>query len=382
MTRMGKGGEAAVAVDSKADRRLEGWPFPVVIVAVGIVLATALRVDAQSSWFAGWSERGTQPMTPRPAVVRVIAEDADGQSQGSGTLVAVGDRHGLVITNWHVVRDATGRIRVVFPDGFESAAQVLKTDQDWDLAALGIWRPRVAPVPIAHVPPVPGEPLTIAGYGPGRYREATGRLTQYVAPAPQLPYEMFEIDVEARNGDSGGPIFNARGELAGVLFGAAQGTTAGSYCGRVRLFVDSVIPLIDGRVSQVAAAPPTEPRRSDPAPSANSIGASRDPGPPPSRPAAELARLPESQPQATIPAPPMEPVALPRHPVASVRSQPPAPSPSERPPRREVPRPTSVRLVSALRVLGETPLEQIKTFLAIVGVVAIVMQLGGRRREA
>ena len=370
-----------MAVDSKLGRRLDGCPFAVVIVAVGIVLAMALPVEAQSSWFAGWTASSTQPMTPRPAVVRVIAEDADGQSQGSGTLVAVSDRHGVVITNWHVVRDATGRIRVVFPDGFESAAQVLKTDQDWDLAALGTWRPRVAPVSIAHVAPVPGEPLTIAGYGPGRYREATGRLTQYVAPAPQLPYEMFEIDVEARNGDSGGPIFNARGELAGVLFGAAQGTTAGSYCGRVRLFVDSVLPLIDSRASQVAAAPPTEPRP-DPAPSANSTGASRAPAPPPTRPAAELARLPESQPQATIPAPPMEPVALPRHPVASVRSQPPAPSPSEHPPRREVPRPTSMRLVSALRVLGETPLEQIKTFLAIVGVVAIVMQLGGRRRDA
>ena len=380
MTRLEQSVEAAVAVDSKTGRRLDGWPFAVAIVAVGIVLAMALPVDAQSSWFAGWTASSTQPTTPRPAVVRVIAEDADGQSQGSGTLVAVGDRHGLVITNWHVVRDATGRIRVVFPDGFESAAQVLKTDQDWDLAALGIWRPRVAPVPIAHVPPVPGEPLTIAGYGPGRYREQTGRLTQYVAPAPQLPYEMFEIDVEARNGDSGGPIFNARDELAGVLFGAAQGTTAGSYCGRVRLFVDSVLPLIDGRATRMAATPPV--KRSVPVPTANPQVASGVPTTPTAPPSTTVARAPKAPPEATIPAPPMEPVEFSRHPVASVRPKPPAPSPTERPPHREVPHPTSIRLVSALRILGETPLEQIKTFLAIVGVVAIVMQLGGRRRDA
>ena len=44
---------------------------------------------------------------------------------------------GLVVTNWHVVRDATGQVEVVFPDGFRSAAKVLATDPDWDLAALG-----------------------------------------------------------------------------------------------------------------------------------------------------------------------------------------------------------------------------------------------------
>ncbi len=46
----------------------------------------------------------------------------------------------------------------------------------------------------------------------------------------------------ARQGDSGGPIFNARGEVAGVLFGSNDSFftgqyTLGSYCGRVRRFV-------------------------------------------------------------------------------------------------------------------------------------------------
>ena len=43
----------------------------------------------------------------------------------------------------------------------------------------------------------------------------------------------------AREGDSGGPIFNERGELAGVLFGSGGGATAGSYAGRVREFLKS-----------------------------------------------------------------------------------------------------------------------------------------------
>jgi hypothetical protein len=169
-----------------------------------------------------------------------MAADRDGFSLGSGTLVAVSDHHGLVVTNWHVVRDAAGPIVVAFPNGFRSAASVLRTDRDWDLAALAIWRPNVEPVPLASLPPQPGEPLSIAGYGSGQYRTITGRCTQYVSPGYNQPFEMVELSAPARQGDSGGPIFNSRGELAGVLFGTAAGQTSGSYCGRVRTFLTSV----------------------------------------------------------------------------------------------------------------------------------------------
>jgi hypothetical protein len=152
----------------------------------------------------------------------------------------VSDHHGLVVTNWHVIRDAAGPIAVAFPNGFRSAASVLKTDREWDLAALAIWRPNVEPVPLASVPPRAGEPLTIAGYGSGQYRTITGRCTQYVSPGYNQPSEMVELSAPARQGDSGGPIFNSRGELAGVLFGTAAGQTSGSYCGRVRVFLTAV----------------------------------------------------------------------------------------------------------------------------------------------
>ncbi len=90
--------------------------------------------------------------------------------------------------------------------------------------------------------PQPGEILTIAGYGSGQYRAASGVCTQYVAPGLEFPYEMVEVAVSARQGDSGGPIFNARGELAGVLFGEGDGRTSGSYCGRVRWFLTRIVP--------------------------------------------------------------------------------------------------------------------------------------------
>ena len=104
---------------------------------------------------------------PNPAIVRIIAPERDGMSLGSGTLVAVNDTYGLVVTNWHVVRDAAAPVWVAFPNGFRSAATILKTDRDWDLAALAVWRPNVSPLPLAAQPPRPGERLTIAGYGSG-----------------------------------------------------------------------------------------------------------------------------------------------------------------------------------------------------------------------
>jgi len=206
---------------------------------------------------------------PYPAVVRVIAAEHDGASMGTGALVAVDESHGLVVTNWHVVRDAAGPITVVFPDGFRSGALLLKSDRDWDLAALAIQRPPTQPLPLATAPPRPGEPLWIAGYGPeGVYRVVGGRCVKYHTPGGNLPYEIVEVDVEARRGDSGGPIYNSRGEIAGILFGAAGniwsgGYTMGTYCGRVRMFLAAAyvdFQRLPGNTTMVAQAPAPKPQ--------------------------------------------------------------------------------------------------------------------------
>ena len=201
------------------------------------------------------AEASRQPVlsAPHPAVVRVIAPGRNSVSYGSGALVAVSQYHGLVVTNWHVIREATGTIHVLFPNGFRSPATVLRADRDWDLAALAIWRPPVEPIPLAREAPRPGQWLWIAGYGKGSYRTAAGRCTQYFAPGTNMPHEIVELSVGAREGDSGGPILNERGELAGVLFGTSWGTTMGSYCGRVERFLAATASQF-----QRLAPPPVE----------------------------------------------------------------------------------------------------------------------------
>ena len=180
-------------------------------------------------------------------------------SFGSGTLVHVDARHGVILTNWHVVRDASGPVHVMFPDGFQSAGSVVKIDRDWDLAVVAVWKPNAEPVALANSPPRVGDLLTIAGYGPvGEYRAAGGRCVGFVAPMGNHPQEMCEVAVRPRQGDSGGPIFDTQGRLAGVLFGGSGGRTMGSHSGRVRWFLANVLPAFNHREPQQLAerAPP------------------------------------------------------------------------------------------------------------------------------
>lgn len=194
-----------------------------------------------------------------PAVARIVAPSQGSVSYGSGTLVYADQQAGLVITNWHVINEATGAISVHFPDGFYSLGTVVRVDRDWDLALIAVRKPNAMPVPLANAAPRPGEVLTIAGYGSGVYRAASGHCTQYVAPGTTFPFEMVEVAVSARQGDSGGPIFNGQGELAGVLFGEGNGRTSGSYCGRVRWFLSSVVPEGTAGNSLIAAGSPGSP---------------------------------------------------------------------------------------------------------------------------
>ncbi len=223
--------------------------FPsLALQACGAILAVALyATPAHAQWpFGNLFRPAADPRvvstSPHPAIARITVQEKDGVSFGSGSLIDARGQFGLVVTNWHVVRDATGEVSVQFPGGFRSPAKLLKVDADWDLAALEIGRPPVAPLPIAAALPRKGESLVIAGYGAGDFRSAAGVCQQYLAPKDGMPFEMVEVNVEARQGDSGGPILNGRGEIAGVLFGAGSGFTAGSYGGRVLEFLSSVVP--------------------------------------------------------------------------------------------------------------------------------------------
>jgi len=220
------------------------FTFVIVVTIILLALSHAHKALGQSS-----PNAATAPGQPHPAVARIRSLESNATSFGSGTLIYRQGKQGILITNYHVVKDAQDDILVTFPSGFRSSAKVVATDPRWDLAALLIWAPEIQPVVITDHPAKPGDTLTIAGYGSGRYQASSGICSQYVSPGMNQPREMVELRTVARQGDSGGPIFNQNGELAGVLFGAGWRTTAGSYSGRVKKFL---LPVV-ARMQQVAA---------------------------------------------------------------------------------------------------------------------------------
>ena len=177
-----------------------------------------------------------------PYVARIIAFDSSGQSFGTGSYVGTYGEYGVVLTNSHVVCATKGLVHVHFPSGFSSFGAVVESDPQWDLALIAISKPpqSIPLLTISRTPSKPGDPLWIVGWGSGTYRIAGGQCVQYLALPNQTdsPREIVEVSVSARKGDSGGPILNQKGELAGVLFGSDMiRNTAGSYCKRVNHFL-------------------------------------------------------------------------------------------------------------------------------------------------
>ncbi len=342
-----------------------------VCASILLLQACCCQTSLAKTWSWPFSAAGTQQ--PHPAVARITVPESDGYSQGTGTLVGTGGRFGLVVTAWHVVRDAAGTVTVSFPDGFQSTARVLKVDRDWDLAALMTWRPTVPPVPLATTAPRPGDVLTIAGYGTGSYRAVSGRCTQYVSPSDHHPYEMVELSAVARQGDSGGPIFNTEGQLAGVLFGSDGGTTSGSYSGRVRLFLSTAWPphLSDSSGTPNPVDPQTTAASPIPIPGQSPTDASQVPVGPsgsasrPSRadnsPLVPLPQFAASRSQFASTESPQSDPSTPKQLVSN------APQNSDQK--------TETNGLTWRHFAGNTFAEQMKSLLAVIGAFAIFFQL-------
>jgi len=190
--------------------------------------------------------------TQAAAIVRVWARQGEYSSGGSGTLLAMDeDRRGLVLTNRHVVAGG-GRIEIHWPTGEQSAGQVEAVGGgDDDLAAIFTDVPEgIEPLELREDEPATGETLWIAGYGGSTQPFDYG-------PGSYQPINAVHADVNgtpARHGDSGGPIIDAEGRVAAVLWGSTGDhgghSTACIRLPRVRRFLQKV-----GQLTQFSCGP-------------------------------------------------------------------------------------------------------------------------------
>lgn len=161
-----------------------------------------------------------------PGVVSLQVLTTRGGGQGSGFVY---DKEGHIVTNYHVIEDAT-QIEVVFPSGLRTYGEVRGVDLDSDLAIVKVDVPadELVPLPLGDSDALKvgqtviaiGNPFGLNGTMTTGIVSAVGRTLPSDRQAPGggqfSAADLIQTDAAINPGNSGGPLFNLQGEVIGV----------------------------------------------------------------------------------------------------------------------------------------------------------------------
>ena len=149
---------------------------------------------------------------------------------GSGFVI---DDDGHIITNYHVVEKAVSGnypVTVSTSSGTEADAVVTGFDKDIDIAVLCADLPELEPVTLADSSKLSvGDTIYAVGdpYGVLEFSMTTGHvcaLDRLVATdANENAVKMFQIDAAVYSGNSGGPVYDEYGCVAGIVTAKYEG---------------------------------------------------------------------------------------------------------------------------------------------------------------
>jgi hypothetical protein len=206
----------------------------------------------------------------RPAVVTIEASGPEGKSAGTGFVVR---EDGVILTAAHVVKDAR-RIRVRFADGRTlTVEKVLQEDEDLDFAVLQIGgEAKFATIPLGNSDKLRqgervialGNPLGMFDFTASEGIISALRNAKMRAVTPDSTPTYVQTTAAISRGNSGGPIFNFKGEAIGIaVFKAKDGENLNFALAinQVKPFLNRVGKLVrpSGSDAGVATAP-TAPR--------------------------------------------------------------------------------------------------------------------------
>lgn len=199
------------------------------------------------------------PAEPAPAaedaVVRLTGAAAQCSQVQSGSGVAVApDR---VLTNAHVVLGVEAPTVTDAQRGVH-AARIVHLDAARDLAVLAVDGADLPVMPLGGEL-AGGESGMVMGHpdgGPFASTPATVRAVGEVPLADLLTGEagmvdVYTLDADIRHGYSGGPVVDADGSLAGLVFARAPGSDAVGYA----LTADSIAPAVAAAPRMTATVP-------------------------------------------------------------------------------------------------------------------------------
>lgn len=208
----------------------------------------------------------TQPTAEQSrGVVLINATTPSGEGAGTGMVLTAS---GQVLTNYHVVQGSTSLTVTVADTGEQYRASVVGWDAEHDVALIQLeGASGLSTVALDDDRLAVGDALTAVGNasGGGSLVAASGRVTgldQQVTVSNEGRAETLRgaiaTDAAAEPGDSGGPMFDAEGEVAGMTTAGGQTTTAvPGYRGRAVTTTDVsyAVPIEDamGVIDQIRA---------------------------------------------------------------------------------------------------------------------------------
>lgn len=176
-----------------------------------------------------------------PSVVSLQVSTGQGQAEGSGVIF---DADGHILTNNHVVAGAE-QIQVTLSDGRIFEAKVVGTDPTTDLAVVQLQNPPddLKPATLGDSDKVSvGESVLAVGNPLGLANSATTGIVSAVdrpvsasgeGGGASVVTNAIQIDAAVNPGNSGGPLFNAQGEVIGITSSIA--TLSGGESGSIGL---------------------------------------------------------------------------------------------------------------------------------------------------
>ena len=135
------------------------------------------------------------------------------QSVGSGVIWR---QDGLIITNAHVIRER--RTQVELADGRELPGTLERRDPTRDLAAIRVNAADLSVAPFVRAAQLRVGDLVIAVGNPlGLTGAASSGIIHAIGPAPGFEHQSWiQADIRLAPGNSGGPLADARGRVAGI----------------------------------------------------------------------------------------------------------------------------------------------------------------------
>lgn len=132
---------------------------------------------------------------------------------GSGVIV---HPDGYVLTAHHVVANARRIVVVTFGD-VRVPGVVVSTDPEHDLALLKIEIAGISAAPLGYAGAVQlDQEVVVVGF-PFGLREVSVTRGRIAAVRTKGVQRVFQVDAAVNPGNSGGPVFNVRGEVVGVV---------------------------------------------------------------------------------------------------------------------------------------------------------------------